>query len=143
MSARDDYPNAWATAEKGRAVDASEIAAALQEIDDLRADHVEAVALFGAASAELSALKARHAEIAAMPDDSPFDPSFVPAYLHGYREAMRQVKAILDAPARRCDGCAHYRIANSGGSRCVHDDLYAEDAVVTPDHACNAWKAKP
>ena len=33
--------------------------------------------------------------INALPDDTPHDPVFSPAYLHGYREAMRQVKALL------------------------------------------------
>jgi len=33
--------------------------------------------------------------IDALPDDSPHDPVLTPSYLHGYREAMRQVKALI------------------------------------------------
>ena len=48
MSAAADFPNAWATAEKGRHVDSGEIRSALTELDALRA--------------ELSALKARRCD---------------------------------------------------------------------------------
>lgn len=62
MSARDDYP-LLALPDVALApikLDGQN-AAALREIDDLRADHTEAILLFGAATTELSALKARHA----------------------------------------------------------------------------------
>jgi len=61
MSAAADFPNAWATAEKGRHVDSGEIRSALTELDALRA--------------ELSALKARRCDGCAHSDGhDPDDP---------------------------------------------------------------------
>lgn len=73
MSARDDYP-LLALPDVALApikLDGQN-AAALREIDDLRADHTEAILLFGAATTELSALKARRCDGCAHAEPSSF-----------------------------------------------------------------------
>ena len=51
--------------------------------------------IYTKAAREVRESRALIAAIDALPDDSPHDPVFTPSYLHGYREAMRQVKALI------------------------------------------------
>lgn len=125
MSARDDYP-LLALPDVALApikLDGQN-AAALREIDDLRADHTEAILLFGAATTELSALKARRCDGCAhyAPDCPP---------------------ETFDSPELAFGSCSMPHGDNPEPPMSLCSAIGFVDVLVAASHSCAAWTEKP